>query len=546
MAQIEGLEGQPVVTSNMPETKLDPVVNPSRASVAKPMPTGPDANGYDASMDTFLNSTNDPSKQMSALEMNNQEKKSDAMSAIDGLGAKYQKAAQFAQKAGVAAPKLPDILQGTQYDPNPRYSGGGGERMPQGAPQLDLSDLEKERPGAPQDPNAFVRGKMNINPNENPNAMMAPMDKQLLSQYNQNAAQQNAVLASTMAANRAQDEVMKNYQQNQEASDLQWKNKEADRKIQLDNATADIDKTRQNYMAMKEDPNHFWDSRSTGQKLSVAIGAILSGIGSGLTGKQDNYMNLVQGYIDRDIQAQRQNKAAAKDDLSAKESMYNKYYTLYKDDQAAYFATRAAGLQQVQLQIDAQAKKVNNAYVGANAAKTIGELEIAKQKAVADFQNRIKLNQLGGSQTDAAHKLNTIMSVLPDEQKKAASEEFAKNQMHQKGVSDLEDIYNKYSTDTNAVGRAYGSDRTKTLDAQIRGVLTQAMDLKTMKPEAVEAMIKPFLPDAKDVTEADLAEKLQGAKELINRFKPQTPILDQYGLGSNASPIKKYGSAKPM
>ncbi len=55
------------------------------------------------------------------------------------------------------------------------------------------------------------------------------------------------------------------------------------------------------------DPNHFWSSRSTGQKVQTAIGMILSGIGSGLTGQPNTALEVLNRAIDRDIESQKAN-----------------------------------------------------------------------------------------------------------------------------------------------------------------------------------------------------------------------------------------------
>ena len=57
----------------------------------------------------------------------------------------------------------------------------------------------------------------------------------------------------------------------------------------------------------KIDPNQFWATRSTGQKISAAIGMMLGGLGSGLTGGPNPVIQLVDNAIQRDLDAQAAN-----------------------------------------------------------------------------------------------------------------------------------------------------------------------------------------------------------------------------------------------
>lgn len=55
----------------------------------------------------------------------------------------------------------------------------------------------------------------------------------------------------------------------------------------------------------KVDPDRFWNNKSTGQKISIGIGLMLGGIGSGLTGGPNTAAQMINSAIDNDIQAQK-------------------------------------------------------------------------------------------------------------------------------------------------------------------------------------------------------------------------------------------------
>jgi hypothetical protein len=72
---------------------------------------------------------------------------------------------------------------------------------------------------------------------------------------------------------------------------------------------ASLNKHREEMInAIKEqkiDPKHFLSSQSAPQKVATAIGLILGGLSSGLTGKDNPALTFLNHQIDRDIEGQR-------------------------------------------------------------------------------------------------------------------------------------------------------------------------------------------------------------------------------------------------
>lgn len=60
------------------------------------------------------------------------------------------------------------------------------------------------------------------------------------------------------------------------------------------------------------DPNHYLGSMDTGGRIATAIGLILGGIGSGLTGQENPALKMLNHNIDRDIDAQKANLGTKK------------------------------------------------------------------------------------------------------------------------------------------------------------------------------------------------------------------------------------------
>ena len=113
------------------------------------------------------------------------------------------------------------------------------------------------------------------------------------------------------------------------------------------------------------DPNGFWNSRSVPQKISAAIGMVLGGLGSGLTGGPNYAAQVINNAIDRDVAAQKMNQ----DNMHAGIAHYV---------QMGHDALAASQLWSADL------KDVTAAQVEQQAAATQSLTAIPQAKALAD------------------------------------------------------------------------------------------------------------------------------------------------------------------
>lgn len=110
-----------------------------------------------------------------------------------------------------------------------------------------------------------------------------------------------------------------------------------------------------------EDPNAFWNSRSTAQKVAGFIGIALGGFVQGARGGPNVALEQINRATDQAIDAQRKNYMANKDSLEAKKSAYGMAMERYNhDDGKARAAVRLAALDK----IEAQAKSTAAAHAG--------------------------------------------------------------------------------------------------------------------------------------------------------------------------------------
>ncbi len=105
-----------------------------------------------------------------------------------------------------------------------------------------------------------------------------------------------------------------------------------------------IDQDARNLANYHEDPNRFYESRSTGQKVAGLLGVILGGFAQGMHGGANAALEQINRAQDLDLQAQRSAYLANKDSLKAKESAYGMAMEKYKNAFEAQNVVRMAQL----------------------------------------------------------------------------------------------------------------------------------------------------------------------------------------------------------
>ncbi len=105
-----------------------------------------------------------------------------------------------------------------------------------------------------------------------------------------------------------------------------------------------------------ENPNQFWESRSTGQRIAGLIGVILGGFAQGMRGGNNEALEQLNRAQDKDIDAQRAKYHANKDSVDVKRSAYGMAMQRYDhDDAKATMAVRLAGQDKVMAQAKLEA-----------------------------------------------------------------------------------------------------------------------------------------------------------------------------------------------
>ena len=147
-------------------------------------------------------------------------------------------------------------------------------------------------------------------------------------------------------------------------------------------------------MAGKVDPNRLWSEASTGAKIGAVIGMLFSGIGAGVTGKENMAIANLNKMIDRDVEAQKAN-------IQNKQNLFSKYMAQLGDTRQAEAATRLHLLQGADVELKKAQAKAATPQAQAAFEKTKGELE--KQKAaytieLTKMMGNASLYGMGGSE----------------------------------------------------------------------------------------------------------------------------------------------------
>lgn len=128
--------------------------------------------------------------------------------------------------------------------------------------------------------------------------------------------------------------------------------------------------------------NAYLENMSAGRKMGTALGLILSGAGSGLSGQPNMAYDFLNKQIDRNIQAQ-------KDRFGQANTVWGAYHDLYKDQVAADAATRAHQYDYASQKANLIALKSASPTIAANNMKLQSDLATERMKALREAATNV-------------------------------------------------------------------------------------------------------------------------------------------------------------
>ncbi len=154
------------------------------------------------------------------------------------------------------------------------------------------------------------------------------------------------------------------------------------------------------------DPNHYWASRSTGQKIMGIIGLALGAVGS--NDGTNKAAQMLGQAIDRDVEAQKAEANArlkkGESALAGAQTAYGMHRQMFQDDLAATAAAKATSIELAQNKL----AQITSTYASPEAkqkgALLNTQLEQSKQKFIQEAQTHSVDNAYKKAETYKAYK----------------------------------------------------------------------------------------------------------------------------------------------
>lgn len=158
----------------------------------------------------------------------------------------------------------------------------------------------------------------------------------------------------------------------------------AEREEELAQHQADFDQSAQALAKTSIDPNRFWASRSTGQKIAAMISLGLGGFVSGAKGGSNIGLDILNTAIDRDIKAQEDAYHVARDVVGARQTAFAMAMQKYQNVDAARAMARAAAIDSVQGTLAQNAALWKGTDAANRASMASAELQNNRMQQIAN------------------------------------------------------------------------------------------------------------------------------------------------------------------
>lgn len=303
------------------------------------------------------------------------------------------------------------------------------------------------------------------------------------------------------------------------------------------------------------DPNRWLHNNvsTTGQKVMTALGLMFSGIGAGLTGKDNMAMQWINDQIDRDIKSQQQN-------FQNKDTLFRAYSELFKDQSQALSMTKAISQMYYASLIEQQGALMNNAVSSATAQKNAGALrvdaaktlqEMAQRKAMTDYSFGMMQQGAQGNPMQAIRGME-MTGIIPKERADKMYkdvQEYTQNVQHVQSLIDSFDRMAELETITKRAGAPIQSKQeldaleARTIPELVKALAGRYTEFEHFK----ERKAWPELMDNEETAQLKRKKLIESITKIFNMpaMKPNFPELEAYGIRLPRIVIKPARAAKP-
>lgn len=287
----------------------------------------------------------------------------------------------------------------------------------------------------------------------------------------------------------------------------------------------------------KIDPNHFLSSRDTGTKIQNAIGMVLSGIGSGLTGQQNMAAQFINNSIDRDIAAQASNINNQKSLLGFLDSHLNNLNASTAMAKGLMLAGYANQLEKNKQQAIAGFGGNNPGLAEATLNQHIGNLKLEaaqklQQAGLFDTLNQMSRRSAPNPPGIDYNRLNLLQASgrMPQSDVDKATKEANDYEESEKQWKNIEQAYKDVQGTSNLAAHIPFTQAKANVDSAKADVIAsfeKAMG-RRIPTEQLE-MMAPLFPTGSN-TPQQTQIKMDRMHSLFNSNKPGTTTLDRYGV----------------
>lgn len=156
--------------------------------------------------------------------------------------------------------------------------------------------------------------------------------------------------------------------------------KQEEQKIKqsADTRLAELDQRIEALRSDELDPQRFWNNMSLGGKIVAALSMFLGGYAAGMTGGRNSALEIIQGAVDKDLDAQKQQRKLELDEIEAKREEYYRMMNnkLEEQKQKTQNELTQMRIQDLQSQIVARQEKA-----------MLAKQQLAESKARQDMLN---------------------------------------------------------------------------------------------------------------------------------------------------------------
>lgn len=278
----------------------------------------------------------------------------------------------------------------------------------------------------------------------------------------------------------------------------------------------------------KIDPNRVWNNSSTGNKIGAAIGILLSGIGSGLTGSPNMAMGVIKDNIDKDIEAQ-------KAELGKKENLLSQNLRKYGDLNTATHATMLQLGAITQGQIAAAAAKTGSQDVLAKAqmagAKISDEMMLGTNELSMNLtKQQMQRKAMSGNMQGGQDPSTLVQYLVPKEHQANAFKEIERAQDTRKMSNSIVDSFNQAEKENTVLKTGAGWVRTPASVLALHQAMQPTFqDLEgTVRQAAMDNTFKNITPAPGD-SEHTIETKRAALKNYL-QSKSSAPFSKGFGI----------------